>query len=165
MGQSSLNCEAKPTTPRDLLSQQLSIYQWRADPTHNNCVARVAFKNAYTQKQEQKFAEFLQRQDHDNYLEIYKFREEVQDFRKLSGEEVIVFEKYACTLADLHLRLRLEDVLYLLHSLLLGFEELRKIYERIVVEDCCCFVTAEGEVRAWINPNPKSNQVWGGMQD
>lgn len=52
----------------------------------------------------------------------------MQDFRKLSGEEVIVFEKYACTLADLHLRLRLEDVLYLLHSLLLGFEEIRKIY-------------------------------------
>jgi hypothetical protein len=89
----------------------------------------------------------------------------VQDFRKLSGEEVIVFEKYACTLTDLHSRLRLEDVLYLLHSLLLGFEELRKIYERIVVDDCCCFVTAEGEVRAWINPNPKSNQVWAGLQD
>ena len=102
----------------------------------------MSFKNAYTQKQEQKFAEFLQRQESDNYLEIYKFKEEVQDFRKLSGEEVIVFEKYACTLTDLHSRLRLEDVLYLLHSLLLGFEELRKIYERIVVEDCCCFVTA-----------------------
>lgn len=102
----------------------------------------MSFKNAYTQKQEQKFAEFLQRQESDNYLEIYKFKEEVQDFRKLSGEEVIVFEKYACTLADLHSRLRLEDVLYLLHSLLLGFEELRKIYERIIVEDCCCFVTA-----------------------
>jgi hypothetical protein len=62
MGQTSFNCEAKPATPRDLLSQQLSIYQWRADPTHNNFVARVSFKNAYTQKQEQKFAEFLQRQ-------------------------------------------------------------------------------------------------------
>jgi hypothetical protein len=34
-----------------------------------------------------------------------------------------------------------------------------------VVEDCCCFVTNEGEVRAWINPNPKSNQVWAGLQD
>lgn len=89
----------------------------------------------------------------------------MQDFRKLSAEEVIVFEKYACTLADLHGRLRLEDVLYTLHGLLLGFEELRKIYERIVVEDCCCFVTAEGEVRAWINPNPKSNQVWPGVQE
>ena len=62
MGQTSFNCEAKPATPRDLLSQQLSIYQWRADPTHNYFVARVSFKNAYTQKQEQKFAEFLQRQ-------------------------------------------------------------------------------------------------------
>jgi hypothetical protein len=61
--------------------------------------------------------------------------------------------------------LRIEDVLYTLHSLLLGFEELRKIYERIAVEDGCCFVTNEGEVRAWINPNHKSNQVWAGLHD
>lgn len=69
---------------------------------------------------------------------------------------MIVFEKYACTVAQLH-ALPLEDVLYLLHALLCGFEELRKIFERIVVEESCCFVTQEGEVRAWVNPNPKSN--------
>lgn len=106
----------------------MAIYQWRADPNHNNFVARVAFKNAYTQKQEQKFAEFLREQEQENYLEIYKFKEEVEDFRKLSSEEVIVFEKYACNLAELAASLRLEDVLYTLHGLLLGFEELRKIY-------------------------------------
>jgi hypothetical protein len=63
MGQTSFDCEAQPTTPRDLLSQQLNIYQWRANPNNNNFVSRVTFKNAYAQQQQQKFAEFLRRQD------------------------------------------------------------------------------------------------------
>lgn len=165
MGQTSLSCEGKPNTPRDLFSQQLNIYQWRANPNNNIFLARVTFKNAYTQKQELKFAEFLKQQEQENYLEIYRFKEEVQDYRKLSSEDVIVFEKYACTLTDMTGRLRLEDVLYVLHGLLIGFEEIRKIYERVVVEESCCFVTSEGEVRAWINPNPKCNDVWNGLQE
>lgn len=78
---------------------------------------------------------------------------------------MIVFEKYASTLAEMTGRLRLEDVLYVLHGLLIGFEEIRKIYEGVVVEEGCCFVTNEGEVRAWINPNPKCNDVWTGLQE
>lgn len=85
MGQTSLSCEGKPNTPRDLFSQQLNIYQWRANPNNNTFLARVTFKNAYTQKQELKFAEFLREQEQENYLEIYKFKEEVQDYRKLSN--------------------------------------------------------------------------------
>jgi hypothetical protein len=51
-----------------------------------------------------------------------------------------------------------------MHGLLFGFEELRKIYDKMVINEQCCFVTNEGEIRAWINPNPKSNEVWTGYQ-
>lgn len=53
----------------------------------------------------------------------------------------------------------------MLHSLLFGFEEIKKSYNAVVVETKCCFVTTEGEVRAWINPNCKSNKLWNPTSD
>jgi hypothetical protein len=32
-----------------------------------------------------------------------------------------------------------------------------------VVDSSCCFLTKEGSLRVWINPNPRSNQLWVGM--
>jgi hypothetical protein len=51
MGQSPINCDARPATPRDKLAYELSIYRWRANPNSNTFVSRVYFKNAYAQKQ------------------------------------------------------------------------------------------------------------------
>lgn len=31
------------------------------------------------------------------------------------------------------------------------------MFRGVVVDPKCCFVSLSGEVRAWINPNPKSN--------
>jgi len=58
--------------------------------------------------------------------------------------------------------LTLEEIVYALHGLLLGYEEIRKMYDKIIVDETCCFVTHEGSLRAWINPNPKNNQIWSG---
>lgn len=76
------------------------------------------------------------------------------------GHEIIVFEKYACGLKDFRFSLFLEEVIYTLLTLLTAFEEIRTMYKcHIPVSKECCFVTMRGEVRGWINSNPKSNQV------
>jgi len=31
---------------------------------------------------------------------------------------------------------------------------------KIIVDPECCFITTDGQVRAWINQNPKMNQVY-----
>ncbi len=61
---------------------------------------------------------------------------------------------------ELYGMIKIGDAFYVLNALLIGFEEIRKLYQEILIEGCCCFVTNEGEVRAWINPNSKSNELW-----
>jgi len=36
------------------------------------------------------------------------------------------------------------------------------MYDKVIVDGTCCFVTHDGSLRAWINPNPKNNQIWNG---
>jgi hypothetical protein len=63
-------------------------------------------------------------------------------------------------LDELYGTIKISDAFYVLNALLIGFEEIRRIYQEIIVAGSCCFVTIEGEVRAWINPNSKSNDLW-----
>jgi hypothetical protein len=51
MGQNHFSCEIPSPSSSDVLSQQLSLYQWRADTTKNTYIPRVTFKNAFKQKQ------------------------------------------------------------------------------------------------------------------
>jgi hypothetical protein len=78
-------------------------------------------------------------------------------------EQILVFEKHFCVLTQLAGFISLEDSIYLLHILLMGFEQIRTVYEKVVVESSCCFVTVEGILKVWINPNPKCNQLWTGL--
>jgi hypothetical protein len=64
MGHSS----SRSGTTLDLLNQELHIYKWRADPSHHSFVAKVTFKNAFAQHQEERFADFLRHQESKNYL-------------------------------------------------------------------------------------------------
>lgn len=69
------------------------------------------------------------------------------------------FEHYACTLADLRERLGLGEVLYALQAVLGGYEVLLGKVGRVRAEAESCFVTREGEVRAWISRDFRSNEV------
>ncbi len=74
-----------------MLSQQLSLYQWRADTTKNAHIPRVVFKNAFKQKQEEILAEIIGNQKGDGYLEIYKLRDISEGFTRLKNEEIVLF--------------------------------------------------------------------------
>lgn len=69
------------------------------------------------------------------------------------------FENYACTLADLEERLSLQEILYSLHCLFSGYEILFGKLGQLKVSPQCCFVTLEGEVRAWMNRDFKINEL------
>lgn len=69
------------------------------------------------------------------------------------------FENYACTLADLEERLSLQEILYCLHCLFSGYEILFGKLGQLKVSPQCCFVTLEGEVRAWMNRDFKINEL------
>lgn len=73
-------------------------------------------------------------------------------------QEIMAFENYACTLSALEERLSLPETLYSLHSLFTGYEVLLNRLGKLNVKLDFCFVTAEGEVRAWFNRDFKSNE-------
>jgi hypothetical protein len=50
----------------------------------------------------------------------------------------------------------MEENLYALITLLLGYEQIFKKLGWACVEERCCHLTANGEVRAWIHSNPIS---------
>lgn len=68
------------------------------------------------------------------------------------------FENYACTLADLEEKLNLEETLYSLHCLFTGYEVLFSKLGKLKISPSYCFVTMEGEVRAWLSADFKSNE-------
>lgn len=76
MGQD--NNKANSLAVNDILTREMEIYRWRSDPNFNESVARVSFKSAFAQHQEDLYAEFLKMQEAKEYLEIYKFKEQLQ---------------------------------------------------------------------------------------
>lgn len=75
------------------------------------------------------------------------------------GEQLMSFEQYLCTLADLAERLTLQQVLYVLLAMLGGFETLLGKLGRCRADLHSCFVTREGEVRVWLGPDYRSNDL------
>jgi len=76
-----------------------------------------------------------------------------------SKGELMSFENYVCSLANLEGFLSLPEILYTIHTLLSGYEILFAKMNRIAVELSYCFVTSEGEARAWFNDNYKLNEI------
>jgi hypothetical protein len=70
----------------------------------------------------------------------------------------MAFENYACTLSALEEKLSLPETLYCLHSLFTGYEVLLSKLGKLKAKLEFCFVTGEGEVRAWFNRDFKSNE-------
>lgn len=50
----------------------------------------------------------------------------------------------------------MEENLYVLITLLFGYEQIYRKLGWACVEENCCHLTPKGEVRAWINSNPTS---------
>ena len=44
-----------------------------------------------------------------------------------------------------------------------AFEEIKKMYPEMPINKNYCFVTLRGDVRAWINSDPKNNRVEDGL--
>ena len=51
MGQEITSPQEYPIEEEDVLSKQISLYQWRANPNCNSYIPRTSFKNASTQQQ------------------------------------------------------------------------------------------------------------------
>lgn len=67
------------------------------------------------------------------------------------------FENYHFTLASFEHKLFIEETLFVLQTLLIGYETILHKMHRVFVSSNCCFVTEKGDVRAWINPNHTLN--------
>jgi hypothetical protein len=76
MGQENNKAGRAPLT--DILGREMEVYRWRSDPNFNEYVSRVSFKSAFAQHQEDLYTEFLRLQEGKEYLEIYKFKEQLQ---------------------------------------------------------------------------------------
>lgn len=120
MGQENQKATSAPLN--DILGREMEIYRWRSDPNFNEYVARVTFKSAFAQHQEDLYADFLKLQETKEYLEIYKFREQLQRIPDTKDEQVVIFETYDCSLSDLQKQLSFEECLYLFYGLLTGYE-------------------------------------------
>jgi hypothetical protein len=77
------------------------------------------------------------------------------------GGEVIVFEQFAARLGELKGGLELAECVYVLVGLMEGYERILARIGRTHIELDFCFVTLEGEVRAWLSENPASNDLSG----
>jgi hypothetical protein len=70
-----------------------------------------------------------------------------------------LFEKYACTLGEVEALLSVSEAAYVLTSLSSAFWGLLEQFDRVVVNRNCWFVTTGGQVRAWINRDPRCNFI------
>lgn len=52
----------------------------------------------------------------------------------------------------------MEENVYALNTLLSGYENIHRKLGEICVNERCCFITEEGELRTWINPDATLNQ-------
>lgn len=70
-----------------------------------------------------------------------------------------MFEQFAGNLAQLEGSLDTGECIYVLLALMEGYERILSKLGRTHIDLRFCFVTLEGEVRAWLNDNPASNDL------
>jgi hypothetical protein len=78
---------------------------------------------------------------------------------QLRAGEVIVFEQFAARLDELEGGLELGECIYAMVSLMEGYERIMGRIGKTHIELSYCFITPEGEVRAWLSDNPASNDL------
>ena len=103
MGQEIISNSSCTNSEEDVLSRELSVYKWRADPHFNTHVARTSFKSASLQQQEELFAEFLAQQEKKEYLELFKFKQRINRVNSENNqtqEKIVVFEQYQSNLKN-----------------------------------------------------------------
>ena len=112
MGQNSSKEGGYSYNSRDFFARQVEFYRWRADPLLNTHIARVSFQLQTTVQDRQKLQRFLQ----GNAGEFVSLEElaAMGQGKDQSGAELMSFEQYICTLADLRGRLGLGETLYVL---------------------------------------------------
>jgi hypothetical protein len=158
MGQNTSK-EGVAYSSRDFFNRQVEFYRWRADASLNSHIARVSFQPQAEVKDRERLQLFLQGRatsaDHFSLAELAALGEG----RETAAQELMSFEQYVCTLADLRERLGLGETLYALQAMLGGYEVLLAKVGRVRADAECCFVTREGEVRTWISRDYKSNEV------
>ena len=112
MGQNSSKEGGYSNNSRDFFARQVEFYRWRADPLLNTHIARVSFQLQTTVQDRQKLQRFLQ----GNAGEFVSLEElaAMGQGKDQSGAELMSFEQYICTLADLRGRLGLGETLYVL---------------------------------------------------
>jgi hypothetical protein len=75
-----------------------------------------------------------------------------------ANDQAMTFENYVADLTVVQGRLTLEETLYVLEVLLRGYEVALQKMGKVHIALDCCFLTDQGEVRAWVNHNHMSNE-------
>lgn len=147
------------------IEQQLEVFRWRADPASNVHIARVSFASKHALLNRQRLQMLLAQQLHSHaYVDVRDIVQLSRSTPSGAHDQVMTFEDYVGDLTAAQARLTLEQTLYVLEVLLRGYETvLQKMGEVHIALDCC-FLTDQGEVRAWINPNHMSNECAGGSR-
>lgn len=136
----------------------MKIYRWRSDQRANAFLPRVSFRSGALARKQQQFKRFIEDSSDSAFLDIQEFKERQREDAE-SEAEILIFERYRCTLEEINGVLTLPEAIYTLSSLMSAFCSLSKIFKEVIVSRSCCFITKSGEVRAWINSNPKSNFI------
>jgi hypothetical protein len=151
MGQNSSKEEWSDYSSREFFARQVELYRWRADPLVNTHISRVSFQHQASLRDRERLRDVLKA----DQIPLNELMALAGDAR--GGEQLMSFEQYLCTLADLAERLTLQQVLYVLLAMFGGFETLLGKLGRCRADLLSCFVTKEGEVRVWLGPDYRSN--------
>jgi hypothetical protein len=135
------------------LENEMRIYRWRADPRTNTYLPKVSF-DAASHTSRNRFNRFLQ-QSNQNYLRIGDFKQQTD----LLSDNLLVFERYACTLEEVEGVLSVPEAVHVLTALVSAFAGLLSEFQEVVVSRNCWFVTKNGQVRAWINHDHRCNFI------
>lgn len=122
----------------------------------NAHIARVSFEPHAAVSDRQRLKLFLSQPDHFSLADLQAL---ASGTHTPNADQLMTFEPYTATLADLRERLGLGEVLYVLQAMLSGYEVLLAKTGRVRADLNCCFVTREGEVRIWFNRDYKSNEL------
>lgn len=143
---------------RDYFNEQVEFYRWRADTKTNTHICRVFFHHQEVVRDRENLKSLIENHFHTgHYISLNQILSLASQRSNQSKDQLMGFESYVCTLADLEERLSLEETLYALFCLFSGYEVLFSKLSKLKAKLFYCFLTLEGEVRTWFNRDFKSN--------
>jgi hypothetical protein len=105
MGNSSGSC-SREQNREGIIAREMRLYRWRSQNA-GSCIPGLEFRDEGKFKQEEKLQEFVKQWKEKHYLQFSMLKEELATLED-KKEEVLVFEKYACSLDELAHCLSLE---------------------------------------------------------